>query len=353
MTDNLIEQINKHKTILKYLTIGISAAVIDVVVLFILKNYFDLWYLLGAIIAFACSFIFGFIFHKYWTFRDISAKRLSGQVFNYLVTVLVSFLVNMGVLFFLVESFNPFELWYLVAQFLAVSVAGIVGFIINVRNVFHDAPDKSGIVIATGIFPPDVGGPATFVKNLSKRLVGKSVKVTVVTYSDLEREEKEDEDYNIVRIPRRLPFGLRHFEYLFWLFLASINHDLVYAQDITAAGLPALIVQQILGKKMIMRIGGDLLWERYAESRRTHLSMNEFYKKGTHKNKLIFKIGKKVLGNCERIFVTAENLKKIYIKYYGVEPSKIEILHNPLPNFKDFPIFISDDKVLHPEKIIL
>ena len=353
MTDDLLEQISRHKIILKYIVVGIASAVIDISVLFIFKKYLNIWYLLAAMVAFGCSFSFGFVLQKYWTFGDVSVKKLYDQMFNYLLTVVVSFVVNIGVLYLLVETFNPFELWYIVAQAIAITIAGVVSFIINIRNVFQDAPEKSGIVVAAAIFPPDIGGPATFVNNLGKRLIEKSMKVTIVTYSDVEKMDEDDLAYQIVRIPRRLPFVLRHFEYLFWLFLASVNHDLIYAQDITSAGFPALLVKKILGKKMIMRVGGDLLWERYAESGRTTLSMNDFYKSGIYKNKIIFKIGKRVLDNCERIFVTAENLRKIYIKYYGIDAKKIEVLHNPLSNFKDFPVFISNDKVEHPEKIIL
>ncbi|MBI5140254.1 MAG: GtrA family protein [Candidatus Vogelbacteria bacterium] len=353
MTDDLLEQLSRHKIVLKYIAIGILSSFIDVSVLFVLKTYFNIWYLLAAAIAFGCSFAIGFVFQKYWTFRDVSVKKLSGQVINYLFTVLISFSVNMGVIYILVETFNPFELWYVVAQIIAVTIAGIVGFILNVRSVFHDAPDNSGVVIATGIFPPDIGGPATFVHNLGERLIEKSVKVTIVTYSDVAKDALDDLAYQVIRISRALPFGLRHFEYLVWLFLATVNHGLIYAQDITAAGVPALLVKKILRKRMIMRIGGDLLWERSAESGRTELSMNDFYKSGLHRNKLIFMVGKKILANCEKIFVTADNLRRIYIKYYDVFPDKIEVLHNPLPSLKDFPVFMANDKAEHPEKIIL
>lgn len=353
MTDELLEQISRHKIVLKYTVVGLAASFIDVSVLFVLKNYFNVWYILAAIVAFGCSFAFGFVVQKYWTFRDVSLKKIYGQVFNYLFTVAVSFVVNIGVLFFLVETFNPFPLWYVVAQIIAITIAGIVSFIINVRNVFQDIPDKSGLVIAAGIFPPDIGGPATFVSNLAKRLMEKSVKVTIVTYSDVEKSVEDDLDYQVVRVPRRLPFGFRHFEYAFWLFLATVNHDLIYAQDITGSGVPALLVKKILDKKMIMRIGGDLLWERCAESGKTNLSMSDFYRSGAHKSKIIFKVGKKVLDSCDKIFVTAENLRKVYIKYYEVDPTKIEVLHNPLSNFKDFPVFVASDKTVNQEKNIL
>ena len=135
MTDDLLEQISRHKIILKYIVVGIASAVIDISVLFIFKKYLNIWYLLAAMVAFGCSFSFGFVLQKYWTFGDVSVKKLYDQMFNYLLTVVVSFVVNIGVLYLLVETFNPFELWYIVAQAIAITIAGVVSFIINIRNV--------------------------------------------------------------------------------------------------------------------------------------------------------------------------------------------------------------------------
>lgn len=321
---------SKHKLVIKYFTTGISASFIDLGLFFILREYYDLWYLYSAVIALSISFSVAFVAQKYWTFRDYSDHNIHGQFFWYIFIVLFCSGLNIAVLSLLIEIA---DINHMLAQIIALAFAGFVGFIMNVRNVFHDVPSRGGIVFASGIFPPDIGGPATFVKNLSERLAGKGMDVTVVTYADkLEIGVEKGLGYDVIRVSRYLPFGIRHLVYVFWLFFTSINHDLVYAQDVTAAGLPALLIKKVLDKRMIIRIGGDLLWERRAESGRTDLSMRDFYNSGMHKNSLIFVIGKMVLRNCDKVFVTAENLREVYVRYYGVDEGRVEILHNPPPD---------------------
>ena len=50
------------------------------------------------------------------------------------------------------------------------------------------------IVIATPLYPPEVGGPAYYAFNLEQALVAQGVKVRVISY----------------RFERKLPPGLRH-----------------------------------------------------------------------------------------------------------------------------------------------
>ncbi len=42
------------------------------------------------------------------------------------------------------------------------------------------------ILLATGIYPPDIGGPATYVRHLAQELTKRGTEVTVVTYGEVE-----------------------------------------------------------------------------------------------------------------------------------------------------------------------
>ena len=57
------------------------------------------------------------------------------------------------------------------------------------------------ILITTGIFPPDIGGPATYAETLARALVIRGFKVKVVTYSSV-RKRPSDKDYSfkLVRV---------------------------------------------------------------------------------------------------------------------------------------------------------
>ena len=52
------------------------------------------------------------------------------------------------------------------------------------------------ILLATPIYPPDIGGPAIYVQRLARELSQRNIEVTVITFSDEERIE--DTDFSII-----------------------------------------------------------------------------------------------------------------------------------------------------------
>jgi hypothetical protein len=64
-----------------------------------------------------------------------------------------------------------------------------MGFIPNDLNRLNDLNSLNSfkpmnVLIVTGIFPPDIGGPSTYVPTISGELVKRGHKVSVVTLSD-------------------------------------------------------------------------------------------------------------------------------------------------------------------------
>lgn len=61
------------KTLIKYLYflfISIISLTVNVSILYLLVEFFDMWYILAEIFAIGCAFIFNYIGNKLWTFRD-------------------------------------------------------------------------------------------------------------------------------------------------------------------------------------------------------------------------------------------------------------------------------------------
>lgn len=102
------------------------------------------------------------------------------------------------------------------------------------------------LLVATGIYPPSVGGPATYSKLLNDELPKRNVSVKVVSFDSV----------------RSYPKIIRHFLYMFLLFRNSYGVTHIYAQDPVSVGLPACIVSFILRKKFWIRVAGDYAWEQ-------------------------------------------------------------------------------------------
>ncbi|HTK60144.1 MAG TPA: glycosyltransferase, partial [Candidatus Baltobacteraceae bacterium] len=127
------------------------------------------------------------------------------------------------------------------------------------------------VVFATGIFPPDIGGPATSVSTLAEAWAAQGHQVSVVTYSDV-GDDGVARPYEVLRIARAQGAGRRYWSFLRALWRASSAPGPIFAQDGVASGLPALIVATLRGRRLVVRVAGDFAWERaqvqygYAES---------------------------------------------------------------------------------------
>lgn len=102
------------------------------------------------------------------------------------------------------------------------------------------------ILIATGLYPPDIGGPATYTKFLERHLPQHGIAYGVASFSAV----------------RKYPKIIRHFLYILLLIQKGIKVDVIYALDTVSVGVPALIVSYILGKTLYLRVPGDYAWEQ-------------------------------------------------------------------------------------------
>ena len=103
------------------------------------------------------------------------------------------------------------------------------------------------ILIATGIYPPTIGGPATYSKSIYEALNVKGHDARVAVYTDFSK---------------KFPKGISHIAYFFHVLRLSRGVDIVYAQDPVSVGFPALCVARVMRKKFIVRIAGDYAWEQ-------------------------------------------------------------------------------------------
>ncbi|OGD29375.1 hypothetical protein A2W60_01835 [Candidatus Azambacteria bacterium RIFCSPHIGHO2_02_46_12] len=197
------------------------------------------------------------------------------------------------------------------------------------------------IIIATGIFPPDIGGPATYSETMARELTKRGFEVAVITYADRSKNQEagiKKQGYGIVRISRIYPKGLRHFVYFWKLLRISRGADVVYAQDLISAGLPALAATKLLRKKFALKIVGDYAWEQHAQRSTTSLkfpisnfqfpNIEEFQKeKYGLRTELLRFLERVVAKKADVIITPSEYLKKLVIGW-GVPEDKIKVIYN-------------------------
>lgn len=177
------------------------------------------------------------------------------------------------------------------------------------------------ILIATGIFPPQIGGPATYSKLLKDKLPERGFVVSVVNFGDT----------------LFLPKVVRHVVYfakVLWLGKAA---DIIYAQDPVSVGLPAFLAAKIIRKKFYLKVVGDYAWEQFQienEKRKTKSENSKFKNLEEFQNKtfdwktnLLKKIERYVARHADRVIVPSEYLKRIILQW-GVSRRRIAVIYN-------------------------
>ncbi|HYC34721.1 MAG TPA: hypothetical protein VEC13_03230, partial [Candidatus Paceibacterota bacterium] len=147
---------------------------------------------------------------------------------------------------------------------------------------------KTRVLIATGIYPPDIGGPATYSKLLFDELPKKGFSVRVLSFGEV----------------RRFPKVVRHFLYFFKLFLKAFKSDFIFAQDAVSVGFPSLLVSKILNKKFLIRVPGDHAWEQGTQRFGITDSIDDFQnKKYNQKVEFLRKIQKFVVSHADVVII--------------------------------------------------
>lgn len=169
------------------------------------------------------------------------------------------------------------------------------------------------LVIATPLYPPEVGGPATYAKLLKEKLPVKNVEVKLIKFDDV----------------RRFPKVFRHLVF-FWHIIHAIHHaDLVLALDPVSTGLPTCLAAWITRKPFIVKIVGDYAWEQGQQRFGITTALDEFVKEKRVPCMVWFfrRVQFRVASSAKCIIVPSEYLKNI-VAAWGIKREKIRIIYN-------------------------
>lgn len=179
------------------------------------------------------------------------------------------------------------------------------------------------ILITVGIFPPDIGGPASFVPKIAKLLQENGFEVTIICLSN--EKIVDNESYKIIRILRNQNLMIRWIKTIFKMISNGRNADTIFVN-----GLPmeAYIANLFLRKKLIRKIVGDWAWERGRNKGIINDSFDEFQK---NKHNLHLEIAKFSRGwtatKADLVITPSVHLKNV-VKNWGVSENNLKVIYN-------------------------
>lgn len=171
------------------------------------------------------------------------------------------------------------------------------------------------ILIATGIYPPDIGGPAQYAANLERTWRAEGHKVAVLTYG----------------LEKKMPIGIRHIYFFIKVLKSLYKADFCLALDTFSTGVPAMVACRILSIPFLLRVGGDFLWESYTNRTKEKILLSKFYDQKRNfsiKENIILYFTKKLFKSASAVVFNTRWQAEIFENPYRLEKEKVFVVEN-------------------------
>jgi glycosyltransferase involved in cell wall biosynthesis len=180
------------------------------------------------------------------------------------------------------------------------------------------------VVLLTGIWPPDIGGPATHGPELARFLVERGHDVAVVTMGDSDPTERPCE---VVSVPRRLPFPARYSLVAAHAARLGRRSDVVYASATYAAAAAAATAVR---RPLVAKLVSDPAYERATRYGLFNGTLEEFQRAHGRAIGALKALRTRSLRVARRLVVPSEYLAG-FARAWGLDRRRIEVVPNPAP----------------------
>ena len=184
------------------------------------------------------------------------------------------------------------------------------------------------VLIVSGIWPPDVGGPASHAPEVAEFLRGRGHAVEVATTAD---SAPAKEPYDVRWTSRRLPAGIRHLAGAALVRRSAARSDVVYSTGMlgrTALGCA------VARKPFVAKLTQDPAFERALRRGRFRGGPVEFQSSGATP---LLRLARDVEVRRAAHVITPSAFLAGLVRGWGVPEDRISVLPNPTPPLPPFP----------------
>jgi glycosyltransferase involved in cell wall biosynthesis len=184
------------------------------------------------------------------------------------------------------------------------------------------------VVVVSGIWPPDPGGPASHAPALAAFLHERGHGVEVVTTADAEPEPR---GYPVQWVDRRSP--VRHARAALLVRECAKRADAVYATSMVRR---AAIGASLARRPLVVKLVSDEAFERATRSGRFGGTLDEFQRVGGARTRLLRATRTTALRRASHVLCPSAYLRDIALGW-GIDPAKVSVLPNPAPEIPPLP----------------
>lgn len=181
------------------------------------------------------------------------------------------------------------------------------------------------LLIVTGIFPPDSGGPASYVPRIAAELVRRGHGVAVICWSDRLDHDDTEYPFSVHRIRRGGFRPWRNFSTVLNIARGARDKDLIYVNGLA---FESMLAARLTRRSTVHKVVGDYAWER-ARNREWFKGTLDEYQLAPKKFRfwLLDWIRTCPLRRADRIIVPSEYLKRI-VSGWGPFADRTQVIYN-------------------------
>jgi len=198
--------------------------------------------------------------------------------------------------------------------------------------------NRLNILIITGIYPPDIGGPATYVPQVARGLAERGHRVTVVTLSDRLDHDDGPSPFRVVRLRRGEFKPLRILRTVWTILRLGRQHDVLFVNGLA---FESVLANLLLRRPLVMKVVGDLAWERATARGWTSDDFEAFQRRRYGlKIELLKALRAWWTRRAHRVIVPSRYLAG-WVARWGVPADHIAVIYNalePLDGVRPLPV---------------
>ncbi len=186
---------------------------------------------------------------------------------------------------------------------------------------------KLKLLVVTGIFPPDHGGPASYVPAVSAALAQRDFDVIgVVTLSDSLGHDDSGYPFPVLRLARGESWWRRARRSVAQIRRLARDADVVYLNGQVLEGIVAC---RLLSRRpVVVKVVGDLIWERARNQKIYPGTLDDFqHAKLPWRWRLLRRLQGWYTSRASAVICPSQYLGNI-VAGWNVNPARIRVIHN-------------------------
>jgi glycosyltransferase involved in cell wall biosynthesis len=186
-------------------------------------------------------------------------------------------------------------------------------------------------LVVSGIWPPDVGGPASHAPEVADALVERGHQVEVVTTA---LGPPSPRGYPVRHVSRRLPPGVRHAAVAALVARRARAVDVVYATSMIGRSSVATAVART---PLVVKVAGDPAYERSLRRGLYSGDLDAFQSARLDPRAAALRRWRSIaIGRAAHVFCPSEFLRRIVLTW-GLAPERVSVLPNSTPALPALP----------------